>query len=87
MILDGADSEKWGEEETFDKFYQLTTCKVRNTEEDIWVELKLRHVAHKDRVSAVDIDRHLRQGPASAGATANSAPNAPRAAAYKPNEA
>ena len=38
----------------------------------------LSHDTGHTRVAAINIDCHLRQGPASAGATANSAPNAPR---------
>ena len=71
----------------YDKLYESANVKVHTIEEDIWVELESWHGVNMDRVAAVNIDRQLRQGPASGGATANSAPNAPHVVAYKPNEA
>ena len=74
-------------QEIYDKLKEAAYAKICVMENDVWGKLEACYEAHRTRGAALGIDHRLRQGTASASATAISAPTAPRISAFKPNEA
>ena len=61
--------------EIFDKLYHATSFRIYEMEEDVIVKFEAHYEEFRDMMAHINLDHHLRQGPASGAATV-SAPTA-----------